>query len=108
MSDNGTAARGAGEATPAAGVAAVAAGAATNLEQRARMAGLPVLEGAAPPNIGQVSDADAAGGQRQKIYYDSGRRDVAFQVGEEVLLGTKNIKLRGVGDATTTPKLMPK
>jgi hypothetical protein len=29
-------------------------------------------------------------------------------VGEEVMLSTKNISLRRVGDATTTPKLMPK
>jgi hypothetical protein len=46
--------------------------------------------------------------QRQKCFYDAGRRDVTFQEGEEVLLSTKNIKLRRVGDATTTPKLMPK
>ena len=46
--------------------------------------------------------------QRQKVYYDSDRRDVVFRVGEKVLLSTKNIKLQGVGHATTVQKLMPK
>jgi hypothetical protein len=46
--------------------------------------------------------------QRQKMYYDQKRRDVTFQVGEEVLLSTKNISLRRPGDKGSTHKLMPK
>lgn len=46
--------------------------------------------------------------QRQKAYYDAGRRDVVFKEGEEVLLSTKHITLRKIGDNTTTSKLMPK
>jgi hypothetical protein len=46
--------------------------------------------------------------QRQKLYYDSGRRDVSFKEGEEVLLSTKHIHLRRTGDKSSTPKLLPK
>lgn len=46
--------------------------------------------------------------QRQKVYYDSRRRDVSFQEGEEVLLSTKHINLRRTGDKGSTPKLLPK
>jgi hypothetical protein len=45
---------------------------------------------------------------RQKVYYDLKRRDVSFQVGEEVFLSTKNISLRRTGDKGSTHKLMPK
>jgi hypothetical protein len=46
--------------------------------------------------------------QRQKAYYDAGRRDVSFSVGEEVLLSSKHLSLRRVGDKSSTPKLLPK
>lgn len=41
---------------------------------------------------------------RQKSYADQKRRDIIFKVGEEVLLKTSNIRLRGPGSR----KLMPK
>ena len=46
--------------------------------------------------------------QRQKSYYDTSRRDVAFTEGEEVLLSTSNLNLRRTGDKGSTPKLLPK
>jgi transposase InsO family protein len=46
--------------------------------------------------------------ERQKKLYDKGRRDVTFMVGEQVLLSSKNITLRRIGDKTSTPKLMPR
>jgi hypothetical protein len=46
--------------------------------------------------------------QRQKAFYDAGRRDISFQEGEEVLLSTKNLHLRRVGDKGSSPKLLPK
>jgi hypothetical protein len=46
--------------------------------------------------------------QRQKAFYDAGHRDVSFQVGEEVLLSTRNLHLRRAGDKSSTPKLLPK
>jgi hypothetical protein len=42
--------------------------------------------------------------QRQKAYADEHRRDVAFKVGDQVLLSTKNLTLKMVGSS----KLMPK
>jgi hypothetical protein len=54
--------------------------------------------------------------QRQKKYYDAHRRDVAYDVGDQVLLSTKNIKLKTPGVWTSpevrvahgSKKLMPK
>jgi hypothetical protein len=46
--------------------------------------------------------------QRQKAYYDAGRRFLEFQKGENVLLSTKNLKLKRAGATQTTAKLMPK
>jgi hypothetical protein len=46
--------------------------------------------------------------ERQKKQYDKGRRDIQLVVGQQVLLSSKNITLRRVGDKTSTPKLMPK
>jgi hypothetical protein len=46
--------------------------------------------------------------QRQKHYYDAGRRDVSFSEGEEVLVNAKNIKLRRTGDKSSCQKLFPK
>jgi hypothetical protein len=46
--------------------------------------------------------------QKQKTYYDAGHRDVSFKEGEEVLLSTKNLNLRRVGDKSSKPKLLPK
>jgi hypothetical protein len=45
--------------------------------------------------------------ERQKKVYDKGRRDVQYSVGDKVMLRSKNITLRRVGDKSTTPKLMP-
>ena len=46
---------------------------------------------------------------RMKQYADQGRRDVEFEVGEEVLLSTKFLRLRAVkGQAEITAKVMPK
>ena len=42
--------------------------------------------------------------QRQKAYADQNRREVTFEVGDRVLLSTKNIKLKGPEDSQ---KLMP-
>ena len=42
--------------------------------------------------------------QRQKAYYDWGRQEQTFEVGQQVMLSTRNIRWRGPG----TPKLMPK
>ena len=42
--------------------------------------------------------------QRQKAYADTRRRDVSFNVGDQVLLSTKNLTLKMVGSS----KLMPK
>lgn len=42
--------------------------------------------------------------QRQKAYANTHRRDVKFSVGDEVLLSTKNIKVKTAG----THKLLPK
>jgi transposase InsO family protein len=46
--------------------------------------------------------------ERMKKQYDKGRTDIEFQVGQLVLLSSKNITLRRVGDRNATPKLMPK
>ena len=40
--------------------------------------------------------------QRQKKYYDKGRKELTFAVGSQVLLNTRNIRWKG----PTTPKLM--
>ena len=42
--------------------------------------------------------------QRQKTYADLGHRDVTYEVGEELMLNTKNVRHRSPG----TPKLMPR
>ena len=42
--------------------------------------------------------------ERQKKYADQSRREVTYEVGQEVLLSTRNIKFKGQG----VPKLMPK
>jgi len=42
--------------------------------------------------------------QRQKAYADKGRRDVTYDVGEQLLLNTKNVRWKYPG----TPKLMPR
>lgn len=42
--------------------------------------------------------------QRQKAYADQGRREVHYEVGEDILLSTRNVHLKGPG----TPKLMHK
>ena len=42
--------------------------------------------------------------QRQKAYYDRSHREQILEVGQDVLLSTKNIRWSGPG----TPKLMPK
>ena len=42
--------------------------------------------------------------QRQKAYHNQGKRELAFEVGQQVLLSTRNIRWKGQG----TPKLMPK
>jgi hypothetical protein len=44
--------------------------------------------------------------QRQKGYYDDGRRDVRFAVGEEVLLNAKNLRLKL--DGVSCSKFLPK
>ena len=41
---------------------------------------------------------------RQKAYADRNRQEVRYEVGQQVLLSTKNIKFKGEG----VPKLMPK
>jgi transposase InsO family protein len=46
--------------------------------------------------------------ERQKKYYDKGRSDIIYSVGERVMLNARNISLRRVGDNTFTPKLLPK
>jgi hypothetical protein len=46
--------------------------------------------------------------EQQKKQYDKGRRDIVFQEGDKVLLSSKNITLRRIGDRTCTKKLMPK
>jgi hypothetical protein len=46
--------------------------------------------------------------QRQKEYYDGKRRDVVFQEGEEVLLNTKNIRLKAKEETGAANKLMPR
>jgi len=46
--------------------------------------------------------------EQQKKQYDKGRRDIEFSVGQQVLLSSKNITLRRIGDNAATPKLMPK
>jgi hypothetical protein len=45
---------------------------------------------------------------RQKIYYDQHRRDVSYDVGDQVLLNTKNIHLKRASNRRSTPKLLPK
>jgi hypothetical protein len=42
--------------------------------------------------------------QRQKEYADTGRRLAPFSIGDEVLLSSKNIRIKHTG----TPKLLPK
>eukprot|EP00983_Pelagomonas_calceolata_P002335 79087-Pelagomonas_calceolata.AAC.1 len=51
-----------------------------------------------------AKEALQAAQQRQEAFADKKRRHVEFSVGDEVLLSSKNIKLRLPG----TPKLMPK
>ena len=46
--------------------------------------------------------------ERMKLQYDKGRTHVEFVVGQQVLLSSKNITLRRIGDKASTPKLMPK
>jgi hypothetical protein len=46
--------------------------------------------------------------QRMKAYYDTGRKDLVLVVGQKVLLNTKNLKLKKLGDKTFTRKLVPK
>ena len=46
----------------------------------------------------------AAAQQRQKAYADQKRREVEFKLGQQVLLSSKNIRVRG----PLTAKLMPK
>ena len=42
--------------------------------------------------------------ERQKAYADKRRRDVSYEVGDKLLLNTKNVRDRSLG----TPKLMPR
>lgn len=42
--------------------------------------------------------------QRQKAYADQNRRELTFEIGDEVLLSTKNIKLKGPGARKLWPK----
>ena len=42
--------------------------------------------------------------QRQKAYADAHRRDVTFNVGQEVLLSTKNLSIKMTGTAKLLPK----
>ena len=42
--------------------------------------------------------------QRQKAYADKGRRDVTYNVGEKLLLSTRNVRWKSLG----APKLMPR
>ncbi len=44
---------------------------------------------------------------RQKALYDKGRRDVQYAVGDLVLLRSKYIALRRMGDNASSPKLLP-
>ena len=44
--------------------------------------------------------------QRHKSYADSRRRDVVFQVGEEVLLSTRNLRLKSPGARKLLPKFI--
>jgi hypothetical protein len=46
--------------------------------------------------------------ERMKKQYDKGRTHIEFIPGQLVLLSSKNITLRRIGDKTSTPKLMPK
>jgi hypothetical protein len=80
---------------------------------------ITVLPGSKVPSAAAFADrmerglADAklclqAAQHRQKVYYDRTHRDVTFQEGEQVLLSTKNIRLRRTGDKSSTPKLMPR
>jgi hypothetical protein len=46
--------------------------------------------------------------ERMKLQYDKKRTHIEFSVGQLVLLSSKNITLRRIGDKSTTPKLMPK
>jgi len=52
----------------------------------------------------EAKAALAAAQDRQKAYADGKRRHITFQLGDAVLLSTKNIKLKYPG----TPKLLPK
>ena len=56
--------------------------------------------------MAQAKSCLAAAQSRQKAYADSKRRDVSFSVGEEILLATKNLKLKVV--AANARKLLPK
>lgn len=42
--------------------------------------------------------------QRQKAYADKGRRDASYQVGDKLLLNTKNVRFKSPG----APKLVPR
>ena len=55
-------------------------------------------------NLQAAKKALAAARDRQKRYADEKRRDVEFSVGDQVLLSTKNIRLKYVG----ATKLMPR
>ena len=55
----------------------------------------------------RIADARAAlvaAQQRQKAYADRARRDAEFTEGQDVLVSTRNIRLKGPG----SPKMMPK
>ena len=57
-------------------------------------------------SLAQAKSCLAAAQSRQKAYADSKRRDVSLSVREEVLLSTKNLKLKVV--AANARKLLPK
>jgi len=52
----------------------------------------------------QAKDCLTRAQQRQKAYADKGRRDASYQVGDKLLLNTKNIRFSSPG----APKLMPR
>ena len=52
----------------------------------------------------QARDCLTRAQQKQKAYADKGRRDASYQVGDKLLLNTKNIRFRSPG----APKLMPR
>jgi hypothetical protein len=50
--------------------------------------------------------AMSAAQSRQKTYYDQKRREVSFEVGQQVLLSTKNIRLKSPGAQKLLPKFI--